>query len=107
MEPVPLTTEKQHGAVDHAIRVHLDYFKDIGEEENYEILSTALDTMEEKNEIPADAVKLVWHILYELGHIYEGIDLRYNEGTDAEPLTRVGYNITIINGDEIHAVYNQ
>lgn len=107
MRPVPIITDEEADAVQHAINVHIDHYGDIGEDGHVETLTEALTHVDQEEEIPAKAVSLVWDILVEHGHLRVAMDHRYNDGEDAPYLLNVLTSIVAFNGDHLFESYQE
>ena len=107
MRPVPIITDEEADAVQHAINVHIDHYGDIGEDGHVETLTEALTHVDQEEEIPAEAVSLVWDILVEHDHLRVAMDHRYNDGEDAPYLLNVLTSIVAFNGDHLFESYQE
>ena len=107
MRSVPIVSNEEAAAVQHAINVHIDHYHDIDEDDNAETLRDALNSVHEDQVIPADAVSLVWEILVEHDHFAIAMQSDYNGGEDGPYLLNVLTSIVAFNGDHLFETYEQ
>lgn len=107
MRSVPIVSDEEAAAVQHAINVHIDHYHDIDEDHNAETLTDALDSIGEDRVIPADAVSLIWEVLVEHNHFAIAMQSDYNNGEDGPYLLNVLTSIVAFNGDHLFETYEQ
>lgn len=106
MRPVPLTSDEQIAAVEHAINVHADHYRDTKQEYAARKLDTAADIVTTSEYIPGNAVSFVWDILIEHDHLRAAMKSNYNDGVDGPPLLEAVTNIVAVNGDHLYESYS-
>lgn len=107
MNDVPLPTDAEQDAIDFAIDVNADHYRDIDEPEKAEQLEDAREAIIDEGYIPGEVVDLVWDILMEHNHFKIASAPDYNDGADRKPLIDAVYHIVIFNGDELYEDYER
>lgn len=107
MKNVHLPTDAERDAIDFAITVNADHYRDTGKTEHADALEEARDTIQTDGYIPAAVVSLVWDILMELDHLKIASRPDYNNGEDRTPLIDAVYHIIVFNGDELYTDFTE